>query len=53
MDDQDETTAAALTTKEKEADEACRILIYELNRTFVTTLDRKDIFTLSLDIIRS
>ncbi len=33
--------------KEKEADEARRILIDELNRTFVTPFDREDIFALS------
>ena len=32
---------------EKEADEVRRILIDELNRTFVTPLDREDIFALS------
>jgi predicted phosphate transport protein (TIGR00153 family) len=35
---------------EKEADEARRILIDELNRTFVTPFDREDIFALSLTI---
>lgn len=39
--------AKLLTAKEKEADEARRILIDELNRTFVTPFDREDIFTLS------
>ena len=33
--------------KEKEADEVRRILIDELNRTFVTPFDREDIFSLS------
>jgi len=32
---------------EKEADEVRRILINELNRTFVTPMDREDIFSLS------
>jgi predicted phosphate transport protein (TIGR00153 family) len=32
---------------EKEADELRRILVDELNRTFVTPIDREDIFTLS------
>ena len=32
---------------EKEADEVRRILINELNRTFVTPMDREDIFALS------
>src|SRR5512142_3177984 len=39
--------SALLNTKEKEADEARRILIDELNKTFVTPFDREDIFTLS------
>lgn len=39
--------ADELTMKEKEADEARRILIDELNRTFVTPYDREDIFALS------
>lgn len=39
--------AAKLTSKEKEADESRRILIDELNRTFVTPFDREDIFALS------
>ena len=39
--------AKLLTKKEKEADEARRILIDELNRTFVTPFDREDIFALS------
>lgn len=42
--------AEALTLKEKEADEVRRILIDELNRTFVTPFDREDIFTLSRTI---
>lgn len=41
------TLASSLTAKEKEADEARRILIDELNRTFVTPFDREDIFSLS------
>lgn len=36
--------------KEKEADEVRRILIDELHKTFVTPLDREDIFKLSLYI---
>jgi predicted phosphate transport protein (TIGR00153 family) len=43
----DEITADKLTAKEKEADEARRILIDELNRTFITPFDREDIFALS------
>ena len=50
MDNQDGVAAATLTTKEKEADEARRILIDELNRTFVTPFDREDIFALSRTI---
>jgi predicted phosphate transport protein (TIGR00153 family) len=50
MADQDPVAAATLVSKEKEADEARRILIYELNRTFVTPFDREDIFTLSRTI---
>jgi predicted phosphate transport protein (TIGR00153 family) len=47
FDDHDPATAKLLTAKEKEADEARRILIDELNRTFVTPFDREDIFALS------
>ncbi len=39
--------ADLVTKKEKEADEARRILIDELNKTFVTPFDREDIFHLS------
>ncbi len=39
--------ADQLTAKEKEADEARRILIFELNKTFITPFDREDIFALS------
>src|SRR5574340_1194829 len=39
--------ADELTAKEKEADESRRILIDELNRTFITPFDREDIFSLS------
>jgi len=42
--------AEELTLKEKEADEVRRILIDELNRTFVTPFDREDIFALSRSI---
>src|SRR3970040_2801171 len=35
---------------EKEGDEVRRILIDELNKTFVTPFDREDIFALSLNI---
>jgi predicted phosphate transport protein (TIGR00153 family) len=47
MTNQDSAAAANLIAKEKEADEARRILIYELNRTFITPFDREDIFALS------
>jgi len=46
-DNHDPATAKLLVAKEKEADEARRILIDELNRTFVTPFDREDIFALS------
>jgi len=39
-----------VTQIEKDADEVRRILIEELNRTFVTPFDREDIFALSLTI---
>lgn len=39
-----------LSLKEKEADEVRRILIDELNRSFVTPFDREDIFALSRSI---
>ncbi len=47
---QDREIAEELSNKEKEADEVRRILIDELNRTFVTPYDREDIFTLSRTI---
>ena len=47
MRDADETSANTVRKCEKEADEVRRILIDELNRTFVTPLDREDIFALS------
>lgn len=50
LDSQDEAASALLNTKEKEADEARRILIDELNKTFVTPFDREDIFSLSRTI---
>jgi predicted phosphate transport protein (TIGR00153 family) len=43
----DEILADQLTAKEKAADESRRILIDELNRTFITPFDREDIFALS------
>ncbi len=42
--------ADEVTRIEKEADEVRRILIAELNNTFVTPLDREDIHALSRDI---
>ena len=50
MTNQDPAAAEMLVTKEKEADEARRILIYELNKTFITPFDREDIFSLSRTI---
>ncbi|MCL4269089.1 MAG: DUF47 family protein [Anaerolineales bacterium] len=46
----DSEIAEELSLKEKEADEVRRILIDELNRTFVTPFDREDIFALSRSI---
>jgi predicted phosphate transport protein (TIGR00153 family) len=45
-----EGLAQKVTQIEKDADEVRRILIDELNRTFVTPIDREDIFALSLTI---
>ncbi len=42
--------ARAVATLEAEADEVRRILIDELNRTFITPFDREDIFALSRTI---
>ncbi|MBN2499701.1 MAG: DUF47 family protein [Anaerolineales bacterium] len=50
MEDQNGAAAKELIAKEKEADEVRRILIYELNKTFITPLDREDIFALSRTI---
>jgi predicted phosphate transport protein (TIGR00153 family) len=50
MLDQEPEAAALVSLKEKEADEARRILIYELNKTFITPFDREDIFALSRTI---
>ncbi len=47
MKDRDREAAEKVTRAEKEADELRRILIDELNRTFVTPIDREDIFALS------
>ncbi len=50
MGGQDPAAASNLISKEKEADEARRILIDELNKTFITPFDREDIFALSRTI---
>lgn len=50
MEGQNGPAAAMLTLKEKEADEVRRILISEINRTFVTPFDREDVFALSRTI---
>jgi predicted phosphate transport protein (TIGR00153 family) len=47
MNNPKSTAAELLIAKEKEADEARRILIHELNKTFVTPIDREDVFGLS------
>lgn len=47
---EDASAADCLVTAEKDADEARRILIAELNKTFVTPFDREDIFALSRTI---
>jgi uncharacterized protein Yka (UPF0111/DUF47 family) len=47
---QETAASELLVAKEKAADEARRILIDDLNRTFVTPFDREDIFTLSRTI---
>ena len=46
MQCQEPAVAQQLTGTEKEADEVRRILIDELNRTFVTPMDREDIHAL-------
>jgi uncharacterized protein len=50
LETHDREIAEQLNLKEKEADEVRRILIDELNRTFVTPFDREDIFALSRSI---
>ena len=50
LETEDRELAEQLSLKEKEADEARRILIDELNRSFVTPFDREDIFALSRSI---
>ena len=50
MKDGDETQAKRVQAIEKEADELRRLLIDDLNRTFVTPIDREDLFALSRTI---
>ena len=50
LETQDRDLAEQLSLKEKEADEVRRILIDELNHSFVTPFDREDIFALSRSI---
>ncbi len=50
MESHDPELAKILTKIEKKADEVRRILIAELNKTFVTPMDREDIFALSRSI---
>lgn len=50
MQQPDTAIAEKISNIESEADEVRRILIDELNRTFVTPFDREDIFALSLTI---
>jgi predicted phosphate transport protein (TIGR00153 family) len=47
LDEPSEDKATEVTHLEKEADEIRRILIDELNRTFITPIDREDIHALS------
>jgi len=47
MRNSDRDAAKRVIQAEKEADELRRILVDELNRTFVTPIDREDIFALS------
>jgi len=47
MRDRGEASADTVRRCEKDADEVRRILVDELNRTFVTPMDREDIFALS------
>ena len=50
FDDQSPESADLLVKCEKQADEFRRILIYQLNKTFITPFDREDIFDLSRTI---
>ncbi len=47
---EDTSAAVRLTTAEKQADEARRILIAELNKTFITPFDREDIHALAKEL---
>jgi predicted phosphate transport protein (TIGR00153 family) len=47
MDEHSRSVAQQIMMTEKEADEVRRILIDELLRTFITPIDREDIFALS------
>jgi predicted phosphate transport protein (TIGR00153 family) len=47
MREPSEATAVNIHAAEKDADEVRRVLIDELNRSFVTPIDREDIFALS------
>ncbi len=50
LKDGDEAQAQRVRQIEKEADEQRRILIDELNRTFITPIDREDLYELSRTI---
>ncbi|MBN1265106.1 MAG: DUF47 family protein [Anaerolineales bacterium] len=50
VEEQDKEIARQVSEIEKAADEVRRVLIDELNRTFVTPFDREDIFALSLSV---
>lgn len=50
MKNSDETHAKRVEQLEKEADELRRVLIDDLNRTFITPIDREDLFALSRTI---
>jgi predicted phosphate transport protein (TIGR00153 family) len=50
MKDQSPEAAKRLDRAEKSADEARRILIDQLNRTYITPIDREDLFELSRTI---
>jgi predicted phosphate transport protein (TIGR00153 family) len=50
LEKRDKDTAKKLNATEKEADEVRRIMVEELMRTFITPIDREDIFALSREI---